>query len=50
MRDGGEMTAHEKWIQETIELAIKNVHAGTGGSFGAIVVKDRQIVGRERIK
>lgn len=48
MRDGGEMTAHEKWIQETIELAIKNVHAGTGGPFGAIVVKDGQIVGRGR--
>lgn len=32
---------HEKWLQQTIELAIENVHAG-GGPFA--IVKDGEII------
>ena len=33
-------------MQEAIRLAIEGVNAGRGGPFGAVVVKDGQIVGR----
>ena len=33
-------------MQEAIRLAIDGVNAGRGGPFGAVVVKDGQIVGR----
>jgi guanine deaminase len=36
----------ERLMQESIELAIRNVLTGEGGPFGAIVVKDGQIIGR----
>src|SRR6476469_6212778 len=31
-------------IYQTIQLAIKNVRSGSGGPFGALVVKDGQII------
>lgn len=31
-------------MQRAIELAIRNVESGTGGPFGAVVVRDNQIV------
>lgn len=34
------------FMQEAIQLAIDGVNAGSGGPFGAVVVKDGQIVGR----
>ena len=34
------------FMQEAIRLAIDGVNAGRGGPFGAVVVKDGQIVGR----
>ncbi|MDF2958828.1 MAG: tRNA-specific adenosine deaminase [Paenibacillus sp.] len=37
---------NEKRMQESIELAVNNVLTGQGGPFGAIVVKDGQIIGK----
>lgn len=37
---------HEEWMHEAVALSIKGVVSGEGGPFGAIVVKDGQIVGR----
>jgi guanine deaminase len=35
-----------RYMQEAIRLAIDGVNAGRGGPFGAVVVKDGQIIGR----
>lgn len=35
-----------KFMQEAIDLAKKNLQNGDGGPFGAVVVKDGEIVGR----
>ena len=40
------MRNNEKFMQEAIELAKKNLRYGEGGPFGAVVVKDGKIVGR----
>jgi guanine deaminase len=32
--------AKQQWMTQAIELAIENVRTGTGGPFGALVVKD----------
>src|SRR6187549_461770 len=40
------MRADSIFMQEAIRLAIEGVNAGRGGPFGAVVVKDGQIVGR----
>jgi guanine deaminase len=37
---------HQDWMQVAIDLSIKGVTNNEGGPFGAIVVKDGQIVGR----
>lgn len=37
---------NEKRMLESIQLAVENVLTGQGGPFGAIVVKDGQIIGR----
>lgn len=37
---------HEYWMQQAIDLARKGMSANAGGPFGAIVVKDNQVVGR----
>src|SRR4051794_20968873 len=36
----------EKFMQEAIQLALKGVQQNQGGPFGAIIVKDNQIIGR----
>jgi guanine deaminase len=36
---------HEKYLAETIQLAVENVEKGTGGPFAAIIVKNGEIVG-----
>ncbi|TGU86349.1 nucleoside deaminase, partial [Mesorhizobium sp. M00.F.Ca.ET.186.01.1.1] len=38
----------ETWMEHAVNLALDNVTASRGGPFGAIVVKDGQIVGRGR--
>jgi guanine deaminase len=40
------MHNHEKFILEAIQLAAENVLMGKGGPFGAVVVRDGEIVGR----
>ena len=41
-----ENTAHEKFMRIAIELSEYNVKQGTGGPFGAVIVKDGMIVAR----
>ena len=36
---------HEKWLQQTINMAVENVKQG-GGPFAAVVVKDGRIIGK----
>lgn len=36
---------HEKFLRRAITLALENVHAGKGGPFGAVIVRDGEIVG-----
>lgn len=36
---------HEKWLQETISMAVENVNNG-GGPFAAIVVQNGEIIGK----
>jgi guanine deaminase len=36
----------DQWMRMAIKLALKNVRAGKGGPFAAIVVKENQIVAR----
>ena len=38
------MRTREEWMKQAVELAFENVKAGRGGPFGALVVKDNQIV------
>jgi len=40
------MEIQKKYMQEAIKLAMKNVEANNGGPFGAVVVKDGEIIGR----
>jgi guanine deaminase len=37
---------HEQFMREAIGLARANVSSGTGGPFGAVVVRSGQIIGR----
>jgi len=32
-------------MRKAIELSVRNVHSGNGGPFGAVVVKDGEIIG-----
>src|ERR1700754_5132606 len=41
-----EMQQHEKFMRIAIELSEYNVKQGTGGPFGAVIVKDGMIVAR----
>ena len=34
----------EKFMREAIRLAVENVKQGTGGPFGAVVVKEGKII------
>ena len=40
------MEKNRTYMQEAINLAKHNVHNGDGGPFGAVVVKDGEIIGR----
>ncbi|KML15256.1 guanine deaminase [Bacillus sp. LK10] len=35
---------HEAFLQRAIDLAVEGVNSGTGGPFGAVIVKDGQII------
>jgi len=37
---------HRRFLREAIQLSIDRMQAGEGGPFGAVVVKDGQVVGR----
>jgi len=39
-------TQHADFIREAIRMAKENVGSGQGGPFGALVVKDGQVIGR----
>lgn len=41
-----ELKLHKKFLQQAIELARANVRTGRGGPFGAVIVKDGQIIAR----
>ncbi len=34
----------EEWMKRAVELAIENVRSGRGGPFGALLVKDNEVV------
>ena len=36
--------SHEEWIQYAIDLAMENVRLGRGGPFGALVVKEGELI------
>ena len=38
---------HQKFMREAINLSIDNVKSGKGGPFGAVIVKDGQIIARD---
>lgn len=38
------MTTNEYFMREAIRLSIENVEKGTGGPFGAVIVKDGKII------
>jgi guanine deaminase len=39
------MNSPSEWMQQAIELAVRNVRDGIGGPFGALVVRDGAIIG-----
>lgn len=40
------MLDHQAYLREALRLAIEGMHRGAGGPFGAVVVRDGQILGR----
>ncbi|MGN6743274.1 MAG: nucleoside deaminase, partial [Amnibacterium sp.] len=50
MAGGARVSADERWIARTVELALANVQDG-GGPFGALVVRDGALIaeGRNRV-
>jgi guanine deaminase len=36
--------SHEDYLQQTIELAVNNASKGQGGPFGALIVKNNQVI------
>jgi guanine deaminase len=36
--------SHEDWMRQAIDLALDNVRSGRGGPFGALVVKDGELI------
>ncbi len=41
-----ELQTHKKFLKEAVRLARENVATGRGGPFGAVIVKDGQILAR----
>jgi guanine deaminase len=40
------MGARKKFMREAIRISIENVNSGKGGPFGAVIVKDGEIIAR----
>jgi len=40
------MEEQEKFMREAIRISIENVKSGNGGPFGAVIVKDGEVIGR----
>ena len=40
------MEEQEKFMREAIQISIENVKSGNGGPFGAVIVKDGEVIGR----
>ena len=40
------MEEHKKWLLEAIRISEQGFKMGKGGPFGAIIVKNGQVVGR----
>ena len=40
------MKEHEKFLREAIRLSFEGMRQGDGGPFGAVVVKNGEIIGR----
>ena len=40
------MEEQKKFMREAIRISIENVESGNGGPFGAVVVKDGEVIGR----
>jgi len=38
--------SHRSYLREAVRLAVENVRAGRGGPFGALIVRDGEVVGR----
>lgn len=37
-------SSHEEWIEQAIALAVENVRNGRGGPFGALVVRNHEVI------
>lgn len=37
---------HEAFLEEAVRMAVENVRSGRGGPFGAVVVRDGEVIGR----
>ena len=44
--DEKELQMHKQFLQEAVNLARENVATGRGGPFGAVIVRDGQIIAR----
>lgn len=42
----GQAVKDEAWMRLAIELATEKMRAGCGGPFGAVIVRDQQVIGR----
>lgn len=44
--DEKELEMHKKFLREAVKLARENMSTGRGGPFGAVIVKDGEIIAR----
>jgi guanine deaminase len=38
------MTMHQKFLQQAIDLAVRNVESGQGGPYGAVIVRQGEVI------
>lgn len=46
VKDGDDLESRKKFMHEAVRLALESVEKGWGGPFGAVIVKDGQVIGR----